>query len=258
MADATQPGTGAISPSSDAGAVCILSLPDCSGEPAECQDPASVTVSSWGVSPAQTAPGPPSQQQLPPPLCSLPGQQGGDAQHPPEPHHPAGTITPRAEPGTRLLGATVQDPSQPQSAEGGSAAGHPIGQPHGEGLAAGRPAGMLPASSNLSAPLMGSPGPCPTMGRRPAPSAAPSCPGQDPHTSADPFPAPAHPTLGGSAPGPTAENRKSIRKGNTGGGPVCTQRPGTCLQLHPPQAARPTPLAPAPSDPVPPRLRAKT
>lgn len=132
MADAAQPGTGAISPSSDAGAVCILSLPDCSWEPAECQDPASVTASSWGVSPAQTAPGPPSQQQLPPPLCSLPGQQGGDAQHPPEPHHPAGTITPRAEPGTRLLGATVQDPSQPQSAGGAQRQVTPSASPTGK------------------------------------------------------------------------------------------------------------------------------
>lgn len=82
--------------------------------------------------------------------------------------------------------------------------------------------------------------------------AAPSCPGQDPRTSADLLPAPAHPTLGGSALGPTAENRKSIRKGNTGRGPVCTQRLGTCLQLCPPQAARPTPPAPAPPGPVPP------
>lgn len=68
----------------------------------------------------------------------------------------------------------------------------------------------IPACCNLSAPLRGSRSP--SMGTDPRPSRTRSPPGA--------------PTPRRSAPGPTAENRKSIRKGNTGGGPACTQRHG--------------------------------
>lgn len=72
----------------------------------------------------------------------------------------------------------------------------------------------------------------------------PSCSRQDPPPLCRPAPRPAHPPRG-SAPGPTAENRKSIRKGNTGGGPACTQRQGPasscarCRQPHAPHRHQP-------------------
>lgn len=72
----------------------------------------------------------------------------------------------------------------------------------------------------------------------------PSCSRQDPPPVCGPAPRPAHPPRG-SAPGPTAENRKSIRKGNTGGGPACTQRQGpasSCARCRQPDA----PLHPRP------------
>lgn len=185
-----------LSWSSDVVAVCILSLPDCSRELAELQDPAS---------------------------CP-------------------------AIPGRRAL------------------SGRSRHRPALRGRARRR---MFPACCNLSAPLTSSPSPQLSAGRW-APRAAP-LPPAGPPSSLQPRSPPGAPTPGGSAPGPTDENRKSIRKGNTGGGPACTQSQGpasSCARCRQPDTAhrhppRRSPTTPAqgespnalPADPHPPRLR---
>lgn len=158
-----------LSWSLDVVAVCILSLPDCSRELAELQDPASVPA--------------------------IPGRQalGGRSRHRPA-----------------LRGRTRRR--------------------------------MLPACCNLSTPLTGSPSLQLAAGRW-APRAAPPAPGRTPAPLQTRSP-PGAPTPGGSAPGPTAENRKSIRKGNTGGGPACTQSQGpasSCARRRQPDAPHRSP-----------------
>lgn len=107
----------------DAVAVCILSLPDCSREPAERQDPASMPAGSRGAVPCSgRLRGPPAVCSCPLPSAASPGS--GVMMHgiPRSPAIPLGRSAPGAEPGTRLLGTTVpgcRTPGQPCSAQGG-------------------------------------------------------------------------------------------------------------------------------------------